>query len=91
MIDEIEKLVNDLARPIFVYRLAVARGGPSASLSMQKSAKTTATNAAKEIHSIVMDYRSLAGAFIGSEVEHHENPDPDHVYDIDKDRSLGIE
>jgi hypothetical protein len=56
--DNLDKLIDDLSKPIFVYRMAAPQWhyDDERSLSMKKSAATRRENARNKISELVFDY-----------------------------------
>lgn len=54
--DEIRELINDLARPIFNYRMATAALDAGHSPALVKGGHTKLDRAEKEIHEAVLAY-----------------------------------
>jgi hypothetical protein len=57
MDDKIDQLVNELTKPLYVYRMARGISHLHSSPAMRKSAATRMENAKKEIDKIVKAYQ----------------------------------
>jgi hypothetical protein len=88
LIGDVAKLIDDLTKPMFVFRFAKGRDVPDASERIHKGAVTSMRKSSLEIHRIVMAYCAASDANVDSEPE---SPDPDQVYDRIKDRELEVD